>query len=468
MNARGSARERMGGTRAPPHHQVDHQQPARVGRSFRRRALRHGCSAAQLTSSQREQVIRQSPSKRCCNQRVSRAQSRTVAGGRAPRHGSVQRVSSPVCRLDKWGSSFEGRVPVFPSPNPCSNSSTLKSVRSGLNGRMVSFPRRLPTIIRHRNCNDEAAMTRREFIDAALALTLAPRMASAAGKRTAANVARRKLGRTGAEVSCIGVGGYHIGHQEDPSESIRIIRRAIDGGITFLDNCWDYNGGESEIRMGKALRDGYRAKAFLMTKIDGRDGETAASQIDESLQRLRTDNVDLLQLHEVIREDDPDRAFAAGGAIEAMIAARKAGKARFLGFTGHKSPRIHLKMLDTAKAKGFHFDAVQMPLNVMDAHFDSFEKQVLPRLVREGIAALAMKPMGDPFILETGTASALERLDQALSVAREGKLLSEKEVNAVLARTAEAAKTGSVEKYKTSHHFDGTVQHPEWLGPRAG
>ena len=332
-------------------------------------------------------------------------------------------------------------------------------------------------------------MTRREFIDAALALIVAPKMASAAGKRTASNVSHRKLGRTGAEVSCIGVGGYHIGHQQDPAESIRIIRRAIDGGITFLDNCWDYNGGESEIRMGNALRDGYRAKAFLMTKIDGRDRETAASQIDESLRRLQTDHVDLLQLHEVIRDDDPERAFAAGGAIEAMLAARKAGKARFLGFTGHKSPRIHLKMLDTAQANGFRFDTVQMPLNVMDAHFDSFEKQVLPRLVREGIGALAMKPMGDPFILETGTVSAreclrydlslpvsvvitgidsFERLDQALAVARESKLLSEKEVAAVLVRTAEAAKTGSVEKYKTSHHFDGTVQHPEWLGPRAG
>ena len=332
-------------------------------------------------------------------------------------------------------------------------------------------------------------MTRREFIDAAVSLIAAPSMAAAADKSTVSKVSRRKLGRSGAEVSCIGVGGYHIGKQQDPAESIRIIRRAIDGGITFLDNCWDYNGGESEIRMGKALRDGYRAKAFLMTKIDGRDGRTAASQIDESLRRLQTDHVDLLQLHEVIRDDDPERAFADRGAIGAMVAARKAGKAHFLGFTGHKSPRIHLKMLDTAKANGFHFDAVQMPLNVMDAHFDSFEKQVLPRLVREGIAALAMKPMGDPFILETGTASAreclrydlslpvsvvitgidsLERLDQALSVARESKLLSEKEVNAVLARTAEAAKTGSVEKYKTSHHFDGTVQHPEWLGPRAG
>src|SRR6202165_51784 len=177
-------------------------------------------------------------------------------------------------------------------------------------------------------------MTRREFIDAALALTVAPRMASAAGKRTASNVSRRKLGRTGAEVSCIGVGGYHIGHQEDPAESIRIIRRAIDGGITFLDNCWDYNGGESEIRMGKALRDGYRAKAFLMTKIDGRNKTAATTQLNESLRRLQTDRIDLLQFHEVIRDSDPDRLFAEGGGMEAAVEARKAGKIRFIGFPG--------------------------------------------------------------------------------------------------------------------------------------
>src|SRR5882762_8360916 len=348
------------------------------------------------------------------------------------------------------------------------------------------------------NANHDAAVSRREFLGMTAASLLMAGSLSGATKPdtksdtrpdTRNGIPYRTLGRTGEKVSVIGLGGYHLGNQSDPEESIRIIRTGIDEGINFLDNCWDYNGGESEIRMGKALRDGYRARVFLMTKIDGRDSKTAASQIDESLQRLRTDHVDLLQLHEVIRDDDPVRAFAAGGAIEAMVAARKAGKARFLGFTGHKSPRIHLQMLDTAQAHGFRFDAVQMPLNVMDAHFDSFEKQVLPRLVREGIGALAMKPMGDPFILETGTASArdclrydlslpvsvvitgidsLERLDQALAIGRESKLLSEEEIAALLARTAEAAKTGSVEKYKTSQHFDGTVQHPEWLGPRAG
>jgi aryl-alcohol dehydrogenase-like predicted oxidoreductase len=329
-------------------------------------------------------------------------------------------------------------------------------------------------------------MTRREFLDAALALIATPAAASGAASR---EVARRKLGNTGVEVSCIGLGGYHIGMQRDAAESVRIIRRAVDSGITFLDNCWDYNGGESEIRMGRALRDGYRARAFLMTKIDGRDAGTAAAQIDESLKRLQTDHLDLLQLHEVIRDDDPPRTFAPGGAIEAMAAAKKAGKARFLGFTGHKSPAIHLSMLQAAKEHGFRFDTVQMPLNLMDAHFDSFEKHVLPRLVSEKIAALAMKSMGDPFILQTNTVSAVEclrytlslpvsvvitgidslaRLEQALSVARGYQLPAEKDVQALLARTAQAAKDGAFEKYKTTHHFDGTVQHPEWLGPRAG
>src|SRR5437660_8829395 len=218
-------------------------------------------------------------------------------------------------------------------------------------------------------------MTRREFIDATLALIVAPRMASAAGKRTASNVSRRKLGRTGAAVSCIGVGGYHLGNQSDPGESIRIIRTGIDEGINFLDNCWDYNGGESEVRMGKALRGGYRQKAFLMTKIDGRTKTAAAAQLNESLRRLQTDRIDLLQFHEVIRDSDPDRVFADGGGMEAVLEAKKAGKVRFIGFTGHKSPDIHLKMLATASKHGFKFDAVQMPLNVMDAHFNSFEKK---------------------------------------------------------------------------------------------
>jgi len=300
----------------------------------------------------------------------------------------------------------------------------------------------------------------------------------------------RVLGNTGERVSAIGLGGWHLGFKKlDEQLSIRIIRTAVDRGINFLDNSWDYNDGASEIRMGKALRDGYRDRVFLMTKIDGRSKQEAARQLDESLRRFQTDRIDLVQHHEVLRYEDPHRIFDEEGANAALLEARKAGKLRYIGFTGHKDPRVHLYTLEVARDHGFTFNTVQMPLNVMDAHFESFEKQVLPRLVREGIGALAMKPMGDPFILETGTASArdclrydlslpvsvvitgidsLERLDQALAIGREGKLLSENQIAALLARTAEAAKTGSVEKYKTSHHFDGTVQHPEWLGPRAG
>src|SRR6266853_1560935 len=151
-------------------------------------------------------------------------------------------------------------------------------------------------------------------------------------------------------------------------------------------NCWDYNGGASELRMGKALRDGYRDKAFLMTKIDGRSKESATQQIEESLRRLQTDRIDLMQFHEVIRMTDPERVFGADGALEAVLAAQRAGKIRYIGFTGHKSPAIHLRMLDTARAHGFRFDAVQMPLNVMDAHYDSFAKQVVPVLVEQDIA----------------------------------------------------------------------------------
>ena len=190
----------------------------------------------------------------------------------------------------------------------------------------------------------------------------------------------RTLGRTGEKVSCIGVGGSHVGKPEKLSEadSIQIIRAALDRGLNFMDNSWDYNDGQSELRMGKALRDGYRQKALLMTKIDGRTKQEAAKQIDESLRRLQTDHVDLLQHHEVIRYEDAARIFAQGGAMEAFLEAKKAGKLRFIGFTGHKDPHVHLYTLEVAARHNFHFDTVQMPLNVMDAHFRSFEKLVLP------------------------------------------------------------------------------------------
>ncbi len=296
----------------------------------------------------------------------------------------------------------------------------------------------------------------------------------------------RLLGRTGERVSAIGLGGYHIGKPLlTDEEAVRLVRQAIDRGITFMDNCWDYNDGVSELRMGKALADGYRNKVFLMTKIDGRTKSAAAEQIDESLLRLRTDHVDLMQFHEVIRLEDPDRIFAEGGAMEAMQAARQAGKVRFIGFTGHKDPYVHLRMLDEARQRGFHFDTVQMPLNVMDAHFRSFTHEVLPVLLREGIAPLGMKCFGDHYILQSGTVQPVEALhyclnlpaavqitgidstqilDQAMEAVRTFKPLSEAEVAGILSRTAAAAQNGKYELYKTTANFDGTAHQPAMLG----
>lgn len=334
------------------------------------------------------------------------------------------------------------------------------------------------------------AVSRREFLEFASAGVIAGALPAASLPANARvevkyGIPYRELGRTSEKVSLIGIGGYHLGKQPDPNESIAIIRKALDEGINFLDNCWDYNGGESEVRMGKALRDGYREKAFLMTKIDGRNKAAASSQIEESLRRLQTDRIDLLQFHEIIRDTDPQRIFAKGGALEAVLEARKAGKIRFIGFTGHKSPEIHLKMFVTASEHRFSFDAVQMPLNVMDAHFDSFEKKVIPVLVRHGVGILGMKPMGDHFILDSKTATATECLqyamnlptsvvitgcdsmpilDQALRAARSFKPLIESQVAALLAKTASAAQAGKFELYKTSHHFDGTFANPQWLG----
>ena len=295
----------------------------------------------------------------------------------------------------------------------------------------------------------------------------------------------RMLGNTGEKVSAIGMGGFHIGKQETEAESIKLIRTGIDRGITFLDNCWDYNDGTSEIREGKALRDGYRNKVFLMSKIDGRDKKTAAKQIDESLLRLQTDRIDLMQFHEIIRLEDPDKVFAEGGAFEAMMDAKKAGKVRFIGFTGHKDPYVHLRMLETAAKHNFRFDTVQMPLNVMDAHFRSFEKQVLPKLVADKIGVLGMKSMGDPFILQSNTVTApeclryslslptsvvitgidkMEILEQAFTVAKNFKPMTQTEISALLAKTASAAATGKFEKFKTESRFDGTAKNPKWLG----
>ena len=332
----------------------------------------------------------------------------------------------------------------------------------------------------------EKGVSRREFVGIAAASLLFTQLGGRASAAEARNgIPYRTLGRTGEKVSLIGLGGYHLGKQADPQESIRIIRTGLDEGVNFLDNCWDYNGGESEVRMGKALRDGYRQRAFLMSKIDGRTKAAATSQLNESLKRLQTDHIDLLQFHEIIRETDPDHVFAAGAALEVALEAKKAGKIRYIGFTGHKSPDIHLKMLATATQHKFTFDTVQMPLNVMDAHFESFEKKVLPVLLQSNIGVLGMKPMGDHVILESKTATAVECLhyamnlptsvvitgcdsvpilQQALQAARSFQPMSTSEVSALLAKTAKAAEAGQFELYKTSHHFDGTFANPQWLG----
>src|SRR5258706_6484465 len=202
----------------------------------------------------------------------------------------------------------------------------------------------------------------------------------------------RTLGSTGEKVSAIGVGGWHLGLKTvDEQLAIRMVRSGIDRGINFLDNCWDYNDGASELRMGKALRDGYREKAFVMTKIDGRSKKEAARQLEESLSRLELDCIDLVQHHEILRFEDPHRIFDQEGAHAALVEAREAGKLRYIGFTGHKDPQIHLHMIEVAAKHDFKFDAVQMPLNLMDAHYRSFAKQVLPELVRQEIGVLAMK-----------------------------------------------------------------------------
>ena len=329
--------------------------------------------------------------------------------------------------------------------------------------------------------------TRRNFIATSAVLTLAAckhaaknETSAPSGNAASATIPRRKLGSTGVEVSIVGLGGYHIGVPESDDEATKIIRSALDRGINFLDNCWDYHGGKSDERMGRALRDGYRDKAFLMTKIDGRTKASAAAQIDQSLKRLQTDRIDLMQIHEVIRMDDPDRVFAPGGAIEALVEAKKAGKIRFIGFTGHKDPAIHKAMLQ----KDFAFDTVQMPLNVMDAHFKSFEKEVLPIALEKKMGILGMKSLASGEILKSGVATAEECLryamslptsvvitgcqsmkdiEQAIYVAASFKALTAPEREALLARTSPSAAKGDVELYKTSTKFDGTEQHKHWL-----
>jgi aryl-alcohol dehydrogenase-like predicted oxidoreductase len=296
----------------------------------------------------------------------------------------------------------------------------------------------------------------------------------------------KTLGSTGEKVSAIGVGGWHLSLKHVGEDlSLRIVRTAIDRGINFMDNSWDYNDGESERRMGKALLDGYREKAFLMTKIDGRTKQEAAKQLDESLRRLRVDCIDLVQHHEVIRYEDPHRIFDEEGANAALIEAREAGKLRYIGFTGHKDPHIHLHMLEVAAKNGFKFDTAQMPLNVMDAHYRSFEKLVVPELLKQKIGVLGMKSMANGILLKSNTATPIECLhyalnlptsvvitgidsmailDQAFEAVSTFQPLSEEELDALLAKTAHAAATGRYEPFKTTSIFDSTAQNPQWLG----
>ena len=297
----------------------------------------------------------------------------------------------------------------------------------------------------------------------------------------------RAFGKTGETVSVIGVGGSHIGQTSSDDVAIRIIRTAVDHGINFMDNSWDYNNGDgvAETKMGKALRDGYRQKVFLMTKVDGRTKEAAAKQLDESLKRLQTDHLDLLQFHEVIRMEDPDRFFAPGGALEAFEDARKAGKIRYVGFTGHKDPEIHLRMLSLAREKGFHFDAVLFPSNVMDWSFRSFVHQVMPVALEQGIAVQTMKPMGGKFILESKTVTPdeclqyalsqptsvvihgmekMEYLEQTLDLVKRFTPLGHEQIAALAAKAKQAAMTGRYELFKTTAHFDSTAKNPSWLG----
>jgi len=323
-----------------------------------------------------------------------------------------------------------------------------------------------------------------EEIDNLLVSTLTAGNGFAAGERKGEMIYRR-LGRTGELVSAIGIGGSHLGDAANEQAAIEIVRRAVDRGVTFMDNCWDYNDGRSEVWMGHALRDGYREKVFLMTKFDGRTREVAARQIDESLRRLETDRIDLLQFHENIRLEDPDRFFAEDGAVEAVRAAKEAGKVRYIGFTGHKDPVVHLRMLEHAEKHKFQFDTVQMPVNILDAQFRSFTQKVLPKLVEKGIAVLGMKPLASGAIPENHIATAIEcfhfalslptsvvitgcdtqqRVDQAFEAVRTFKPLTKTEIAALLERTREAALTGKHELFKTSTRYDSTAKNPEWLG----
>ena len=322
---------------------------------------------------------------------------------------------------------------------------------------------------------EEKLSTRRDFIkQTALGLCAAGTAGHVLAASGQTDIPTRPLGATGVNVSILGLGGYHIGTIRDEARCVRLIRRAIDSGVTFMDNAWEYHNGRSEELMGRALTDGYRKKAFLMTKHHGRDKKTAMEHLEDNLSRLRTDVIDLWQFHEVVYDKDPEMIFAAGGGIEAAELAKKQGKVRFIGFTGHRSPVLHLKML----AYGYPWDAVQMPMNVFDAHWKSFQKNVLPILVRRNIGVIAMKSLASRHVLRANVVTPKEALDYVWSqpvstivsgidteqfleanagMARAFSPMSETEQAAVLDKTKEVALTGKFEPFKTAPNYDGPV-----------
>jgi uncharacterized protein len=325
--------------------------------------------------------------------------------------------------------------------------------------------------------------TRRSFVKGSAAAVTAsfvirPGAASSANSQSAATevVPHRPLGQTGALVSCLGVGGYHLGSIREEKESTELVARALDAGVNFFDNCWEYHDGVSEERLGAALK-GKRDKAFVMTKVctHGRGKDVAMKQLEESLRRLQTDHLDLWQIHEVVYYNDPDLIFAANGAAEALLAAKKQGKVRFIGFTGHKNPAIHLKML----SHDFPFDTVQMPLNALDATFRSFEQQVLPEAKKRGIAVLGMKSLGGsgeiavngavtaeeglryamslPVATTISGMDSLVVLEQNLRVARGFQPFAAEEMAGIRERVRTLAADGRYELFKTTTMYDGKV-----------
>jgi aryl-alcohol dehydrogenase-like predicted oxidoreductase len=320
-----------------------------------------------------------------------------------------------------------------------------------------------------------ACHSRSDERDQTTSLALADRTDAGSGA-SSSPIPRRPLGKTGVQVAILGVGGAHLGRTPSEDEATRIVHEALDAGLNFFDNAWEYNEEKSEERLGQALV-GKRDQAFVMTKVctHGRGADVAMQQLEDSLRRLKTDHLDLWQVHECVYENDPELHFAAGGVVEALDKAKQQGKVRFVGFTGHKDPRIHLKML----SRGYAFDTVQMPLNLFDASFRSFEQQVLPELARKQIAALGMKSLaGSGHFVVRGAATAeealryamslpvavtisgmdsLDILHQNLAIARGFIPYTDEQKAALRARVAPLAADGHFELYKASTHFDAAV-----------